>query len=68
MGARELLASEFNFDPNVTPQIGSVNYDETDVENEAARLAAQFQDKDKYLSVTCPHCGVDFYLDRKDLK
>lgn len=65
---REMLASNFQFNPNEQPEIGAVNVDDGDIDDEAARLAGQFKNEKEYVSVTCPHCGVDFYLDRKDIK
>jgi hypothetical protein len=63
-----LLSSLYEFEPNKSPEIGSVNFDAGDVNKKNDQLHDRFQDGAEYITMTCPHCGEDFLVNEKDVK
>lgn len=67
-GLRLFLESNFNYAPATNPETGAVDVSDRDIEKGEQALAGRFHDDPDYLPVTCPHCGRDFFVNKKDLK
>lgn len=58
------LDNETNFRPNTTPGIGGMNVTADDFDAEKQRLDNAMLREYETLSVSCPHCGESFDIDK----
>lgn len=65
---RELLMANFEYEPKVDPSIGDGVHTQEEIDREAQKLKDRFGDEKDYFQVTCPKCGEDFMVNRKDVK
>lgn len=55
------------FTPNTAPSASATTYTPGDVASAAARLGNQFTGEDDQVSILCPHCGEEFFVNRRDI-
>lgn len=55
------------FTPTLTPSASGAIVTPVDIDRAAARLGNQFSGEDDQVSILCPHCGEEFFVNRRDI-